>query len=85
MSMRSTAFSSLTDSSQLTGLRFGPNTGDMVEVLKMASLMFIWAADPFARAHGLQFRSQIADKIREFDAMPGSEPADVSILAHFDE
>jgi hypothetical protein len=72
-------------SSQLTGLRFGPNTRDMVDVLKMACLMFIWAADPFARAHALQFRPQIADKMRQFDGMPGEEPPDVSVLAHFDE
>jgi hypothetical protein len=58
-------------SSQLTGLRFGPNTRDMVEVLKMACLIFIWAADPFARAHALQFQPQIAEKMRRFDGMPG--------------
>ncbi len=72
-------------SSQLTGLRFGPNTRDMVEVLKMACLMFIWAADPFARAHALQFQQKIADKMIRFEGMPGEEPPDVSILAHFDE
>jgi hypothetical protein len=71
-------------SSQLTGLRFGPNVRDMVEVLKHACLMFIWAADPFARVHALQFRPRIADKIRQFDGMPGEEPTDVSVLAHFD-
>jgi len=72
-------------SSQLTGLRFGPNTRDMVDVLKMACLMFIWAADPFARAHALQFRPNIACKLSQFDGMPGEEPPDVSVLAHFDD
>jgi hypothetical protein len=72
-------------SSQPTAIRFGPNTHDMVEVLQRACLMFIWAADPFARAHALQFRQQIADKLRQFDGMPGEEPPDVSVLAHFDE
>ncbi len=71
--------------SQPTGLRFGPSTRDMVDVLKMACLMFIWAADPFARTHALKFRSQIADKIRQFGGMPGEEPPDVSVIAHFDE
>ncbi len=73
------------ESSHLTGLRFGPNTGDMVDVLKHACMMFIWAADPFARAHALQFRPQIAEKLREFSRMPGEVPRGVSVLAHFEE
>ncbi|WP_234730011.1 DUF5677 domain-containing protein [Acidocella facilis] len=73
------------NSNRLTGLRFGPNTHDMVDVLKMACLMFMWAADPFARIHALQFQPQIADKLRQFDGMPGGEPPDVSVLARFDD
>jgi hypothetical protein len=71
-------------SSRLTGLRFGPSTRDMVDVLKMACLILIWAADPFARAHALQFQQKIADKVKQFDALPKEEPTDVSVLAHFD-
>jgi hypothetical protein len=70
---------------QLTGLRFGPNTRDMVEVLRMACLMFLWAADPFARAHALPFRAQVADKLTQFHEMLSEEPPDVSVTAHFDE
>lgn len=73
------------DSSRLTGLRFGPSTQDMVDVLKRACLMFLWAADPFARAHALGFRQGIADQLKLFDAMPGEEPPNVSVLAHFDD
>jgi hypothetical protein len=57
----------------------------MVDVLKMACLMFIWAADPFARAHALQFQEKISDKVKQFDAIPKEEPTDVSVLAHFDD
>jgi hypothetical protein len=72
-------------SSRLTGLRFGPSTHDLVEVLRMACLMFIWAAEPFARAHASQFQPRIADGMRKFDGMPGEEPADVSVTARFED
>ncbi len=84
-SMRSIASLEFDGSSQLTGLRFGPNTHDVVDVLKHASLMFIWAAEPFARVHAPQFLAQISDELKRFHEMPGEEPADVSVLAHFDE
>ena len=53
----------------------------VVDVLKMACLMFIWAANPFARAHALRSWPQIADKMRRFDRMPDEEPPDVSVFS----
>jgi hypothetical protein len=47
--------------------------------------MFIWAADPFASVHAVQFQLQLAAKLRQFDGMAGEEPPDVSVLALFDE
>ncbi len=70
---------------QLTGLRFGPNTSDLVGVVRIACLTFICAAEPFARVHALPFDQQIADQMNRFDGIPGEEPADVSVLAHFDD
>jgi Family of unknown function (DUF5677) len=78
-------FLSFDGAGQPHALRFGPATHDMVDVMKNACLMFLWAADPFARAHALQFRPKISDMCQRFDKMPTDEPKDVSVTAHFDD
>ena len=66
-----------------TALRFGPTTHDLVDVARMACLMFLWAADPFARAHALKFKPQIETMIQRLEELPCEEPADVSVEARF--
>ncbi len=73
------------NSNGLTGLRFGPSTHDMVGVIKMACLMFMWASDPFVRVHALQYQPQIADKLSQFSGMPGGEPSNVTVAARFSD
>jgi hypothetical protein len=69
---------------QLTGFKVGPTTDDMIGVLKAACLMFLWAADPFARAANQDSaRAKIADAVQRFDALPMGEPADVTVTANF--
>ena len=72
------------DGSNPIGLRFGPSTHDLVEVLKMACLMFLWAAEPFARIHSENFQPAISAKVAEFQSLPSEEPADVSVVANYD-
>jgi hypothetical protein len=36
--------------------------------------MFIWAADPFARAHATSFISRIEEKLTAFAKVPSEEP-----------
>ena len=69
---------------QLTGMKVGPTTDDMIGVLKGACLMFLWAADPFARAANQDaVRTKIQDAIQRFGALPMDEPADVTVTANF--
>ena len=59
-------------------LQIGPDFSDMVEVVQMACMAFIWAAEPFTRILASQFAQRVADKLRQFDKMSGDEPTDVS-------
>jgi hypothetical protein len=69
---------------QLSGFRVGPTTDDMIGVLKGACLMFLWAADPFARAANQDaVRMKIQDAIQHFGALPMDEPTDVTVTANF--
>jgi hypothetical protein len=69
---------------QLTGLKVGPTTDDMIGVLKANCLMFLWAADPFARAaHQDAMRVKIQDAIQRFAMLPMDEPTNVTVTASF--
>lgn len=69
---------------QLTGMKVGPTTDDLIGVLKGACLMFLWAADPFARAANQDtVRTKIQAAIQRFGALPLDEPADVTVTPNF--
>jgi hypothetical protein len=56
----------------------------MVTVLKAACLMFLWAADPFARAFSQDnIRERIKAEIQRFVELPQDEPGDVTVVANF--
>ncbi len=62
-----------THTKQITSIKVGPDIANLVETLKAACLMFLWAADPFARAYS-QDRNRIQDLMQRFTALPQDEP-----------
>jgi hypothetical protein len=58
---------------------------DLVGVIRMACLMFLWAADAFARAYDEKFRAQILAAFEVIDTHPRDEPIDVRVIARFDD
>ena len=65
---------------KFAGFKVGPYTDGMIDTLKAASLMLIWAAEPFARAFprdGLEDR--IRAEIQRFATLPQNEPSGVSV------
>ena len=63
-----------------SGFKVGPDTDGMIDTLKAACLMLLWAADPFARAFprdGLE--DQIRAQIQRFATLPQNEPVGVSV------
>ncbi|MFI4998283.1 MAG: DUF5677 domain-containing protein [Reyranellales bacterium] len=68
-----------------SGFKVGPSVSDMVEVLKAACLMFLWAADPFARANAEEFRPRIEAGVQRFGSMPFDEPPGVSVRQNFEQ
>jgi hypothetical protein len=67
--------------SRFAGFKIGPDIDGMIETLKAACLMFLWAAEPFARAcpkDGLDER--IREQLRRFETLPQKEPVDVSVV-----
>ena len=66
---------------KFAGFKIGPDIDDMIDTLKAACLMFLWAAKPFAQAFprdGLEDR--IRAQVRRFDTLPQNEPVDVSVV-----
>ncbi|HZC55345.1 MAG TPA: hypothetical protein VE396_04760 [Xanthobacteraceae bacterium] len=58
----------------------------MVETLKAACLMPLWAADPFARAFDLnEIRNRLQTQLQRFNELPQDEPANASVVAGFSE
>lgn len=58
---------------QITGLKVAPDGDGLQEVVAAATLMFVWAAVPFAASNGLTAAvDQIQTKINEFAALPGA-------------
>ena len=69
---------------QISELKIGPDTSSLVETLKAACLMFIWAADPFARVFSLSdIANRLQAQLRRFSELPQDEPASVTIVAGF--
>jgi hypothetical protein len=69
---------------QIMAVNVGPDTADMVETLKAACLIFLWAADPFARVFGRDdIRTRIQEQIQNFAQLPQEEPSDVTIVPNF--
>jgi Family of unknown function (DUF5677) len=66
---------------KFSGFKVGPDIDGMIDTLKAACLMFLWAADPFAQAFprdGLEDR--IRAQLQRFDTLPQNEPVDVSVV-----
>jgi hypothetical protein len=67
----------------ITALKTGPDISNLVETIKAACLMFLWAADPFARAYN---QTAIHDRLQQmlprFVALPQDEP-DASVVPRF--
>ena len=58
---------------EITGLKLAPDGDGLQEVLTAATLMFVWAAAPFAASNGLTAAvDKIQAKINEFAALPGA-------------
>jgi hypothetical protein len=66
---------------KFAGFKVGPDIDGMIDTLKAACLMFLWAAEPFARAFprdGLEDR--IRAQLQRFDTLPQNDPVDVSVV-----
>ena len=60
---------------QIIGIKVGPDIANLVETLKAACLMFLWAADPFARAYSqAETSARIQKMMQRFIALPQDEP-----------
>lgn len=71
---------------QIAELKIGPDTSSLVETLKAACLMLMWAADPFARAFSLSDpTSRLQGLLQQFNALPPDEPATVTVVPGFKE
>jgi len=70
-------------SHQITNLKVGPDIANLVETLKAACLMFLWAADPFAQAyHQSEVGRRIQEMMQRFVTLPKDEP-DATVVANF--
>jgi hypothetical protein len=71
---------------QISELKVGPDKVSLVETLKAACLMFLWAADPFARAFDLtETTARLRQYLQRFNELPQDEPAIVVIVPGFSE
>jgi Family of unknown function (DUF5677) len=66
---------------RINELKVGPDIAGLVETLKSASLMFLWAADPFARIYN-QETGRLHEMMRRFTGLPQDEP-DATVVAGF--
>ncbi|MCC6946411.1 MAG: hypothetical protein IT539_01455 [Bradyrhizobiaceae bacterium] len=71
---------------EIRELKIGPDTTGLVETLKAACLMFLWAADPFARAFDLrEHTDRLQEHLQRFTKLPQDEPASVAVVGRFSE
>jgi len=69
---------------QIAELKVGPDISDLVETLKAACLMVIWAAEPFARAFDLESPGdQLQSILRRFRDLPQEEPPTAAVRPNF--
>jgi len=62
-------------SEQITAFKAAPDTEGIVEVLSAASLLFVWAAAPYADTNGLSdMAATISERVQEFAKLPGAFP-----------
>ena len=60
-------------SKQITDFKAAPDTAGLVEVLSAASLVFIWAATPFADTSVLSdVSAAISERVQQFVTLPGA-------------
>jgi hypothetical protein len=65
---------------QIADLKVGPDTTSLIETLKAACLMFIWAADPLVWALDLnEFKDRLQEELQRFNELPQEEPASVIV------
>jgi hypothetical protein len=58
---------------EIKALKVAPDTDGLLEVITAATLMFVWAAAPFAASNGLTAAvDTIHAKIKEFATLPGA-------------
>jgi len=69
---------------QITELKIGPDLSDLVETLKSACLMFLWAANPVARVFDLaEITGRLQNQLQRFNGLPQDEPVSVTVVAGF--
>jgi hypothetical protein len=60
---------------QITAFKSAPDPDGLVEVISMACLLFLWAADPFAvSAKRPNITEQIRQQVQRFGSLPGAFP-----------
>ena len=65
----------LDERKQIVALKRGPDVADLVDTLKMACLMLLWAAEPFVRVYGKsEFEPTIQQLTHRFVVLPQDEP-----------
>jgi hypothetical protein len=78
-------FESDPQTKRIIDVKVGPDIANLVDTLKAACLMFLWAADPFARAYDqVTNRTRIEEMVQGFTALPQGEP-DATVVAKFSE
>jgi hypothetical protein len=65
---------------KFAGFKVGPDIDGMIDTLKAACLMFLWAAEPFARAFPRDGLDRIRAQLQRFDTLPRNDPVDVSVV-----
>lgn len=64
----------------LKNMRVGPDTTDLVEVLRMACLMLLWATDPFIRIfEKTDHKARWSMYRKKYDHLPHTEPDNVFV------
>jgi len=79
-------FLSFDQNEVLVGMRVGPDTTDLVDVLSMACLMFMWAVGPFIRVFDkLEHEAKLQEYMRRYTELPHDEPNNVRVEGHYED
>jgi len=69
---------------KISELKVGPDTSNLVETLKAACLMLLFAAGPFARTFDMvEITARLQNQLQRFNELPQDEPTGVSIVPGF--